>query len=331
MRAGASIGANGLTLYSEVFWGEGPGKRHGLLCRVEGEFGIVREDRSHGEVRVPVAQLRAGALETSSVHAQRHQAARAAAARRRRGPDAARDLPAPVAVSLALLERVHRGEELGGDLVALAGVGQLVRTGHVDASDVRGGVFSLTPAGRAALGIPGEFPAFASFAAPRPAEFHLEHIARGLSSVRRWCGHTREPITVAQHSVLVARDVYQLLGGDQAPAGTLYGPEVRWGLLHDAAEAYLSDVPSPVKALCPDYAELEARWLRALAERFDLPSEIPEVVHEADMRLRDAEAVDLRGEALERPSGIERIRPVSAGEAAAMFLREARMLEVPHV
>ena len=42
-------------------------------------------------------------------------------------------------------------------------------------------------------------------------------------------------------------------------------------LLHDAAEAYLGDVSSPLKSLLPDYRAVEARMERVIAERFNIP------------------------------------------------------------
>jgi len=60
-------------------------------------------------------------------------------------------------------------------------------------------------------------------------------IAHSLSHICRFTGHTKEFYSVAQHSVLVS---------DHQP--TL--AEKRAGLLHDATEAYLNDLASPLKA-----------------------------------------------------------------------------------
>ena len=57
-----------------------------------------------------------------------------------------------------------------------------------------------------------------------------------------------------------------------------------WGLLHDATEAYLVDLPRPLKQL-PEFAayrEAERRLQRAVAVRFGLPPDQPASVTEAD-------------------------------------------------
>ena len=70
------------------------------------------------------------------------------------------------------------------------------------------------------------------------AYFSIELIAASLAKLNRYSGHTREPWSVAQHSVLVA-DVLALNGDS---------PRVQlWGLLHDAHEAVLGDITTPVR------------------------------------------------------------------------------------
>ncbi|TWT35353.1 hypothetical protein KOR34_02440 [Posidoniimonas corsicana] len=106
---------------------------------------------------------------------------------------------------------------------------------------------------------------------PRPEQFTIEDIARGLSRVNRFAGHTHEPYSVAQHSVIVSR---------------LVPPELALcGLLHDASEAYLGDLVRPLKQRLPGYVELEARMMLAIAERFDFPWPKPVEVREVDNRL----------------------------------------------
>jgi 5'-deoxynucleotidase YfbR-like HD superfamily hydrolase len=60
-----------------------------------------------------------------------------------------------------------------------------------------------------------------------------------------------------------------------------------WGLLHDASEAYLVDLPRPLKLL-PEFAvyrEAECRLQRAVAVRFGLPPDQPASVTEADDKM----------------------------------------------
>lgn len=114
----------------------------------------------------------------------------------------------------------------------------------------------------------------------RPADIDIRDIAHALSMQCRYAGHTQRFYSVAEHSVLVARYC------------RLYGAEAALhGLLHDATEAYLVDVPRPVKPFLVGYKEAEARAWDVITERFDVVRHTP-VVHEADNRiLHDERAV----------------------------------------
>lgn len=102
--------------------------------------------------------------------------------------------------------------------------------------------------------------------APKVDDIFLADIIYGLSRKNRWAGHFEGSwLTVAQHSVDV-RDLYLRNTGIFA---TL--PLLKAALLHDAAEAYLPDVPSPLKAQMPEFQAVEARLLAVIAERFDVP------------------------------------------------------------
>lgn len=89
---------------------------------------------------------------------------------------------------------------------------------------------------------------------PRPEDVRLEDIARHLAKEQRFGGATHiEHYSVAEHSVLVSRLVF--------PHNAILG------LFHDAAEAYIKDVPTPVKhALGSVYKDLEHRWLLAIGQ-----------------------------------------------------------------
>ena len=89
---------------------------------------------------------------------------------------------------------------------------------------------------------------------PRPDMFIIEDIAIGLSRKYRFGGHTHNPITVAEHSVRVA------LGCSRRNRLA--------ALLHDASEAYLSDIPSPIKNHLPEYVEIENKVMLCIAEKF---------------------------------------------------------------
>ena len=110
---------------------------------------------------------------------------------------------------------------------------------------------------------------------PRPGEVDIIDIAHSLSMQCRYAGHSLRYFSVAEHSVLIA----QWLLDNGHPGAALHG------LLHDAPEAYLVDVPRPVKPFLSGYREAEARVWAAIAQRFDISPDIPGAVHSADNRI----------------------------------------------
>lgn len=121
---------------------------------------------------------------------------------------------------------------------------------------------------------------------PRAAELNIRDIAHALSMQCRYAGHCIRFYSVAEHSVLVAR--YLREQGHRPDV-------VLAGLLHDATEAYLVDVPRPVKPFLPGYKEAEARLWAVIAEWASLPPAIPEAVHEADNRILNDERAQNMG------------------------------------
>ena len=92
---------------------------------------------------------------------------------------------------------------------------------------------------------------------PDPASIDPSDIARALSMQCRYGGHVKFHYSVAQHSVLLS---------DAVPI------ELRKAaLIHDGAEAYLPDLPRPVKDRAPEYQEMDERLTRAVFERFGVP------------------------------------------------------------
>lgn len=112
-----------------------------------------------------------------------------------------------------------------------------------------------------------------------PDSIDIEDIALALSRQPRFAGHTNKLYTVAQHSVLVAL---------QCPWDLRLE-----GLLHDASEAYLCDMPLPAKLLIPEYRDLEHRVMLAIAQKFRFVWPSPPEVKQADLVLLETEHRDL--------------------------------------
>jgi hypothetical protein len=154
---------------------------------------------------------------------------------------------------------------------------------------------------------------FFSFAAPEKCVFDIEDIAHALANECRFGGHVQHFYSVAQHSLLVSQIV--------PPTDALAG------LLHDAAEAFLKDVPKPLKRLLPDYAVIERRVEAEVFARFGLPATLPISVKRADQVLLATERRDLQAApaALVVSAGVEplstRIFPMSPALAKRMFLQ----------
>ena len=110
----------------------------------------------------------------------------------------------------------------------------------------------------------------------RPEDVVLDDIAHSLSMQTRYAGHAPEPYTIAQHSVFVSRRAQQLAERLHKSADYCFNA-ARWGLLHDASEAYLVDVPRPVKPMLDGYYEIEDRLMKTIADVFELDEEPFEV------------------------------------------------------
>lgn len=123
----------------------------------------------------------------------------------------------------------------------------------------------------------------------------IRDIAAHLAKICRFAGATSTFYSVAQHSVLVSQ-----LCADFGPQGQLYG------LLHDAHEAYIGDIPRPMKqaisrmlghdTLSP-IDEIANRLDRAIMTHVGLdwpiPAAIRDGIHHADLRALATEKRDL--------------------------------------
>lgn len=110
---------------------------------------------------------------------------------------------------------------------------------------------------------------------PRPHEIFIDDIAHALSMLCRFGGHCLRFYSVAEHCVLLARAAEP--------------PIKLWTLLHDAPEAYVLDVPTPLKPMLSNYKQVEARIMQAIAFRFHLHCGLPPRVKELDRAILSAE------------------------------------------
>jgi len=130
---------------------------------------------------------------------------------------------------------------------------------------------------------------------PDPAQIDIEDVATALAHQCRFGGHTRVFYSVAQHSCLAA-DLVGERGGTRGDA--------LWALLHDASEAYLVDLPHPIKhrsELGRLYAAAEDGLQAAICERFGLPAEPPALLKPVDRALLATERREVASEAWHWP------------------------------
>lgn len=108
---------------------------------------------------------------------------------------------------------------------------------------------------------------------PKPEDINPQDIAHALSLLCRYGGHVDRFYSVAEHCVLMSEAVPENLA--------------LTALLHDATEAYIVDMPRPVKRLLPEYLELEEHVWYAITDRFGLDRDftLPNLVKEADNRI----------------------------------------------
>ena len=155
-------------------------------------------------------------------------------------------------------------------------------------------------------------------------DVRLEDIAHGLSNVCRYGGQCRSFYSVAEHSILVSRMIEHfssILGMTQS------------GLMHDGSEAYLVDLPTPVKVLCPGYKLLEDQFERAIFDAFGLSFGFKSpVVKECDYRMYLRErSILMPGKEKIEPSELDELLPIqclSPEQAKRAFLERAEELDI---
>lgn len=101
---------------------------------------------------------------------------------------------------------------------------------------------------------------------PAPEDVKLVDIAAGLSRECRYGGQLRDDVelySVAEHSVLMTE---WAMKNDPS----LKMQDALFILMHDASEAYLGDMTSPLKRMLPDFQDIEATAEAAIHDAFRL-------------------------------------------------------------
>jgi len=158
---------------------------------------------------------------------------------------------------------------------------------------------------------------------PHSYEYDIYDISHSLSKICRFAGNTSSFYSVAQHSVIVAK-----------LAAKIHPALAKMALLHDASEAFMNDMPSPLKKLFPEFSAIEDNILVAVYNYFDvnMPTDYPEVispvVKKIDREVGIAEMRDLfdgRNSLVTAIIGeaeyIPQIVPLNHEDANGMFLR----------
>ena len=172
---------------------------------------------------------------------------------------------------------------------------------------------------------------------PDPASIDLDDVATALSRIVRFNGHTRFSYSVAQHCMLGSAYLHREGGVGAARRALLF-------LLHDAHEAFVGDIATPVAAAVCDarlfavkYRLDRAIWKAATGRDWTSRRPLAHDVADVDLAMLRAERDQLCvappqswGAAIEAaapvPVTIHEMSPVKARAlwlAQLSFLREA--------
>ena len=152
---------------------------------------------------------------------------------------------------------------------------------------------------------------------PRCEDIDIEDIAWSLSNLCRYNGHCKF-YSVAEHSIYASQYL-----------PSKYALE---GLMHDAAEAYIGDISTPVKQLLPDIKKIEHVMLKCIAEKFKLEYPFREAIKKVDLRLLATEASQIMNPQVEvwpqltEPPFDFKIKCVRPANAFNIFMRRYETL-----
>jgi len=111
----------------------------------------------------------------------------------------------------------------------------------------------------------------------------IEDIAKALSNTCRFGGHSRF-YSVAEHSVHCAQLAVDM---------ELNNESVLYALMHDAQEAYIGDMPKPLKMIMPEFQALEERIERVVYAALGVVTTDSRTIKRIDMMMLKAEKLYL--------------------------------------
>ncbi len=130
---------------------------------------------------------------------------------------------------------------------------------------------------------------------PNPQSIYITDIAHSLSLLCRGNGHVKTFFSVGQHCIHCALE---------AQARGYSNRVIKACLLHDASEAYMSDLPKPFKKFLPEYITWEQNLLSLIYEKFlgsDLSKEEQSIVKTIDDDMLYYELLTLLKEPTDSP------------------------------
>lgn len=144
--------------------------------------------------------------------------------------------------------------------------------------------------------------------APTADDIDIRDIGHALSGICRFGAHSVTFYTVAEHSIHVAAEVQRRLKKNPPRTTNFsYNDTLKAALLHDAAEAYLGDVISPLKPLLGNYGRISQAFDDAIAAKFDFdPVAFDSAyIKEVDKEIVEWEMVFFRDSRLHPPADTE--------------------------
>ena len=148
------------------------------------------------------------------------------------------------------------------------------------------------------------------FLEPIRDEVFIMDISYALSHTVRWGGHCQPCITVAQHCVMVSQMLQRL--------GNSHMVQMQ-GLLHDAAEAYIPDIPTPIKPFLKNFQEIEEYINRTIFDAFKVRYPL-----DPNVKIMDREAMRWEYRDLMRGSDI----PLPTGPRPTLVVWDARHSQI---